>query len=110
MPDFIPIEHDPFAAGAGSGELQPAGADYPFQQAAPAAGNIVDPASQYRSPWADSPLAALGRSLPGFWKAFYEKYAAVLLGGVDGGGGYKTEPVEHDPFAATTIAAGSKHL
>ncbi len=43
MPDLVPIDHDPFVTDA------------------PPSGDITDPASQPRSPWADSPLAQVGR-------------------------------------------------
>lgn len=110
MPDLVPIEHDPFVAAADSGELQHTAEGYPFYQAAPPSGDVTAPASQYRSPWADSPIAALGRSLPEFWKEFYKRYAgappirqASMVNPLPPGA---TEPVEHDPFAEPTVKAG----
>ncbi|MDO8595215.1 MAG: hypothetical protein Q7R45_01190, partial [Sulfuricaulis sp.] len=101
--------------------LEPVDHD-PFVDTAPPSGNIMDPASQQRSAWADSPLAKVGRligerglagampgrtiksdeSMPAFWKRRDE-----LIRGLKTTNGetstqpaeIKLEPVDHNPFA-----------
>ena len=99
---FEPIDHDPFVIGA------------------PPSGNLMDPASEKRSPWADHPLAQVGRligerglagvfpprtiapqeTMPDFWsrwggviKELTGKTPSAQVPKV------KLEPVDHDPFA-----------
>lgn len=102
--------------------------DDPFAAAAPSSGNILDPASQPVSSWADSPLAKVGRligehglpgrtvgapaeSMPDFWKRWPEMIAkltgknAAAPASSDQNNSYKLVPVEHDPFAPKKMSA-----
>jgi len=99
MADFVPVDDDPFVA------------------AAPSSGNIMDPASQPVSPWANSPLAKVGRligerglagampgrtispaeSMPDFWQRW-----KGMIGGLTQQGGPATQPMSAPP---TDLAA-----
>lgn len=118
-----PVDHDPFTAAAPSSGALPV--TDPLVGYAPPSGNITDPASQKRSPWADSPLAQIGRligerglagaipgrtiqqpeTMQGFWSRWNDFLSGMKGGTTAPKPKIKLEPVDHDPFAAQPIAA-----
>ncbi|MDO8534867.1 MAG: hypothetical protein Q7S17_09030 [Xanthobacteraceae bacterium] len=108
MVDLVPIDDDPFVA------------------AAPSSGNVLDPASQPVSPWADSPIAKVGRligerglgsaipkraaeSMPDFWQRWNGMIGGLTVPAGQSAGPPPSAPVDvaaihfvpidHDPFA-----------
>ena len=117
-----PVDHDPFTAAVPSSGALPA-ADA-LAAGSPPSGNIADPASQKRSPWADSPLAQIGRligerglagampgrtiqkpeTMQGFWSRWNDVVSGMKGGVPAPKSKIKFEPIDHDPFAAQPIA------